>query len=294
MKIYTFKFFKKSVLTMFFTAFTVLAQAQVVNYASLPYYQGFESGVLDSNWYATSSIATGRIIIWPSDTLIWGGDTAQAYAGDKFLGMDMPTGGTLNLNEAWLGLNTQGASSLFLSFWWSEWNDETSPEDGVYISSDAGVTFTKVLDLMGGSNTDLNWVYYNLNLDSINLVHGLSYSPNYVVKFQQYDDYYMGGGNDGFLFDEINIVAVVTSAHELSKNEFNLFPNPTNGQLSISRPNDKSTLKINVLNNVGQNVYAKSFAPYLPINLDLNLDAGIYFVEILSNNSNVVKQIVIK
>ena len=133
----------------------------------------------------------------------------------------------LNLNEAWLGLNTQGASSLFLSFWWSEWNDETSPEDGVYISSDAGVTFTKVLDLMGGSNTDLNWVYYNLNLDSINLVHGLSYSPNYVVKFQQYDDYYMGGGNDGFLFDEINIAAVVTSAHELSKNEYNLFPNPT-------------------------------------------------------------------
>jgi len=294
MEIYTFKFFKQSVLTLLLTGFTFIAQAQVFNYGSLPYYQGFESGVLDSNWYTTSSIATGRIIIWPSDTLIWGGDTAQAYAGDKFLGMDMPTSGTLNLNEAWLGLNTQGASSLLLSFWWSEWNDETSPEDGVYISSDAGVTFTKVLDLMGGSNTDLNWVYYNLNLDSINLVHGLSYSPNYVVKFQQYDDYYMGGGNDGFLFDEINIAAVVTSAHELSKNEFNVFPNPTNGQLSISRANDKSTVKINVLNNLGQNVYANSFAPYLPINLDLNLDAGIYFVEILSNNSNVVKQIVIK
>jgi hypothetical protein len=294
MEIYTFKFFKQSVLTLLLTGFTFIAQAQVFNYGSLPYYQGFESGVLDSNWYTTSSIATGRIIIWPSDTLIWGGDTAQAYAGDKFLGMDMPTSGTLNLHEAWLGLNTQGASSLLLSFWWSEWNDETSPEDGVYISSDAGVTFTKVLDLMGGSNTDLNWVYYNLNLDSINLVHGLSYSPNYVVKFQQYDDYYLGGGNDGFLFDEINIAAVVTNAHELSKNEFNVFPNPTNGKLSISRANDKSTVKINVLNNLGQNVYANSFAPYLPINLDLNLDAGIYFVEFLSNNSNVVKQIVIK
>lgn len=268
------------------------SKAQVTNYASLPYYTGFESGVIDSNWYTTSSMPAGRIKIWPSDTLIWGGDTAMAVAGDKFLGMDMPTGGTFNLNQAWLGIDASGFSGLYLSFWWNDWNDETSPEDGIYISADAGVTFVKVLDLLGGSNPDLNWVNFNLNLDSINLVHGLTYTSNYVIKFQQYDDYYLAGGNDGFMFDEIAVGTVITSTKKVWQSNINIFPNPTENELNISGLNALSNTVCNVKNSLGQIVFTHHFNNVQNIKINPDIEAGIYFVEIINNNEIIVKQLV--
>ncbi len=268
--------------------------AQPANYASLPFHEGFESGVLDSNWYKTSSTAAGRIKIWPTDSLVWGGDTAFSVAGNKFLGMDMPTGGTFNLNQAWLGLNTTGASNLFFSFWWSDWNDENSPDDGIYISQDAGVTFVKVFDLLGASNPDLNWVYYNFNLDSINLANGLNYGPNYVIKFQQYDDYYFAGGNDGFLFDEINIEALVTGNQDVLSKSFSVFPNPFNGEINISNTNKNENVMINVLNSLGQIILSQTFNNQSLIKLNLEVEAGLYFIEIISDNNRQVKQIIKK
>jgi hypothetical protein len=280
--------------TFIFLHSTTYSSAQPTNYATLPFHEGFESGVLDSNWYKTSSNAAGRIKIWPTDSLIWGGDTAFSVAGNKFLGMDMPTGGTFNLNEAWLGLNTTGASNLFFSFWWSDWNDETSPDDGIYISQNAGVTFVKVLSLMGANNPDLNWVYYNLNLDSINLAYGLNYGPNYVIKFQQYDDYYFAGGNDGFLFDEINIEALVTGNQDVLSKSFSVFPNPFNGEINISNTNKSESVSINVLNALGQNILSQTFNNQSLIKLPLEVEAGLYFLEIISENNRQVKQIIKK
>lgn len=270
------------------------AYAQLTNYATLPFHEGFETGVLDSNWYKTSSMPAGRIKIWPTDSLTWGGDTAMSVAGNKFLGMDMPTGGTFNLNEAWLGLNTTGASNLFFSFWWSDWNDETSIEDGIYISQDAGITFVKVFDLMGGNNPDLNWVYYNFNLDSINLAHGLNYGPNYVIKFQQYDDYYFAGGNDGFLFDEINIEAVVTGSKELANSNFNVYPNPSSGQVFIGNQNNVEKVTIHVMNSIGQILSTQTFLNQNSIEINLNVEAGLYFLEIISAEGKELKQIIKK
>jgi hypothetical protein len=271
-----------------------ISMAQLSNYASLPYYTGFENGVLDSNWYTVSSMPAGRIIIWPSDTLIWGGDTAMAVVGDKFLGMDMPTGGTLNLNQAWMGINAAGFSGLNLSFWWNDWNDETSPEDGIYISNDGGINFTKVLDLLGGSNPDLNWVYYNLNLDSINNVHGLTFSASYVIKFQQYDDYYLAGGNDGFMFDEVAVGPVITSLKNGDSKQINLYPNPAQEVLYISGLNPNSNTRVNIKNTLGQLILTE-FTNGLPnMSLNLGMIPGVYFVEIIDNSGIVVKEIMKK
>lgn len=285
---------KVILLAFLFCQIALNSNAQLTNYATIPFHEGFETGVLDSNWYKTSSMPAGRIRIWPTDSLIWGGDTAMSVAGNKFLGMDMPTGGTFNLNQAWLGLNTTGASNLVFSFWWSDWNDETSVEDGIYISQDAGVTFVKVFDLLGGANPDLNWVFYTFNLDSINLVHGLNYGPNYVIKFQQYDDYYFAGGNDGFMFDEINIEAVVTSNQEINKKSFSIFPNPSNGQINISNSNKNDDVTIHIFNAMGQMVQSQTFMNQSLIRMNLEVESGYYFMEILSNNHREVAQIIKK
>ncbi len=178
-------------------------QAQVTNYAVPPYCNSFESGTLDAHWYTTSSGANGRIQIWDSQTLTWGGNTATAFSGENWLGLDNDPGGTYVTNEAWLGFDMTGQSNLRFKFKWAEWNDETEAVDGIFISDNGGTTFTQIINLQGGNYTDLAWQSFNFDLDSINTVHGLSFTSTYVIKFQQYDNYYFAGGNDGFLFDDI-------------------------------------------------------------------------------------------
>lgn len=209
-------------------------EAQVTSYASVPYSTGFENNALDSNWYTTSSQAGGRIRVWPSDTLIFGGDTAQAHTGNYWLGLDNGvTTNTYIQKEAWMGLNTAGLSGLHLIFWWSEWNDETEVQDGIYISDNGGISFTKVLDLDGAGNIDLIWQNFDLNLDSINTAHGLSFTASYIIKFQEYDNYYFAGGNDGFMFDDIYVGTVVTGTEQLEVPVISLYPNPSNGTVYL-------------------------------------------------------------
>ena len=191
-----------------FVASTNFVLAQT--YASLPYNTGFESGSLDASWTSTSSQAGVNIEVIQTGTLTWSSQTAYAYSGNYFLGMDYGTGGVYNLNQADLHLNTAGASALRLQFWWAEWNDETEAQDGIYLSDNGGATFTKILDLNGASYTDLTWTHFNMSLDSVNALYGLSFTSNYIVRFQQYDNYYFAGGNDGFLFDEVEVSTTCT------------------------------------------------------------------------------------
>ena len=174
-------------------------------YASIPYTTGFESGALDASWTAVSTQTGTNIEVIQSGVLTWSTQTAYSHTGNYFLGMDYGTGGVYNLNQADLHLNTAGSAGLRLKFWWAEWNDETEIEDGIYVSDNGGTTFTKILDLDGTGTTDLVWTFFDMSLDSINALYGLSFTSNYIVRFQQYDNYYFAGGNDGFLFDDIEV-----------------------------------------------------------------------------------------
>ncbi|MFT6502751.1 MAG: Ni,Fe-hydrogenase III small subunit [Crocinitomicaceae bacterium] len=191
-----------------------LSSAQT--YATLPYSTGFESGALDASWTATSSQPGPNIEIVQTGTLTWTTQTAYSHTGNYFLGMDYETGGAYNLNQADLHLNTTGASNLRLRFWWAEWNDETEAQDGIYVSDDGGTSYTKILDLDGASATDLNWYEFNMSLDSVNALYGLTFTANYIVRFQQYDNFYFAGGNDGFLFDDIEVGDCLSSSSSIS------------------------------------------------------------------------------
>lgn len=181
-------------------------------YANLPYYTGFETGALDASWTAVSTQAGVNIEVIQTGVLTWSGQTAYSYSGNYFLGMDYGTGAAYNLNQADLHLNLAGESSVRLEFWWAEWNDETEVQDGIFVSDNGGLTFTKILDLNGASYTDLTWTHFNMSIDSVNTLYGLSATSNYIVRFQQYDNYYFAGGNDGFLFDEIEVYGICTPA----------------------------------------------------------------------------------
>lgn len=175
-------------------------------YATIPFYDGFETGTLGTSWTTFSSIATGGNTVIQSGTLTWSTQTAVSNTGDYFLGMHYPTGGAYNTNQCDLHLNLTGESNLRLRFSWAEWNDETEVEDGVFISDDNGASFVKVLDLPGAAYTDLVYTDFNMSLDSINAIHGLVFSSQYIIRFQQYDNFYFAGGNDGHLYDDVSVL----------------------------------------------------------------------------------------
>ncbi|WP_236980431.1 choice-of-anchor Q domain-containing protein, partial [Membranihabitans maritimus] len=177
------------------------------DYVSLPYLNGFESGSLGPEWVVNSSSSNGEVAVYPGGLFMWSNLTAEPHSGNYFLGMHHPDGGFYNTNTADLHLNLSNQNSVRLQFWWAEWNDETEEQDGIYLSDDGGNSFVKVLDLNGGSYTDLEYQYFNLSLDSIHAIHGLSYTSNYIIRFSQYDDYYFAGGNDGFLIDDVEVIS---------------------------------------------------------------------------------------
>lgn len=200
------RYFKGGLRIALFVLIGILPQlSSAQTYATIPYATGFESGSLDASWTATSSQLGPNIEVVQTGTLTWSTQTAYSHTGNYFLGMDYETGGVYNLNQADLHLNTTGASNLRLKFWWAEWNDETEAQDGIYVSDDGGISYTKILDLDGAAATDLNWYHFDMSLDSVNALYGLLFTSNYIVRFQQYDNYYFAGGNDGFLFDDIQV-----------------------------------------------------------------------------------------
>ena len=185
-------------------------------YTAAPYYDGFETDSLHPEWTTSSSLAGGEVATFLTGTMTWTNQTANSHSGNYFLGMHHATGGSYNLNTANLHLDMNGNSNMRFSFWWAEWNDETEPEDGVFISDDGGINYVKVLDLEGTSQVDLQYKLFDMSLDSINTVHGLSFTSTYVIRIQQYDNFYFAGGNDGFLIDDVSVYPACNSFSTIS------------------------------------------------------------------------------
>ncbi|HPF71082.1 MAG TPA: PKD domain-containing protein [Candidatus Krumholzibacteria bacterium] len=169
-------------------------------YASLPFSEGFESGVLSQYW-TTASPSPGRIQVTTANT---------PHSGTRHLTMDVSTNGTYAQNEAWLHLNLAGAGQTDLSFWWKEFGDETHAQDGIYFSDNGGASFVKVQDLNGASYTNATWNQFTLDVDALCAANGLSLSGTFVVKFQQYDNYAIA--TDGFAFDDISVTSTTGTA----------------------------------------------------------------------------------
>jgi hypothetical protein len=274
----TIKFMFLILVSVFFNTVT---RGQIASYAAVPYYTGFESNVLDANWYTAMSAPGGRVRIWQSDTLIWGGDTAQAHSGNYWLGLDnLTTAGTYIQKEAWMGLDVAGQSGLRFRFWWTDWDDEPETQDGIFISTDGGANFIKAVDLNGDSSSDLTWNYFDLNLDSINIAHGISYTSTYVIKFQEYDDYYFAGGNDGFMFDDIYVGPAITGINQHEADAFRLYPNPANGTVYLSGLNLSSDVHIKVKNILGEEVPSSIMNEHNNFKIEWTGNPGIYFIEV--------------
>jgi len=173
--------------------------------ATVPFFDGFETGDLQDYWSTYSSSSAGRIRVTGS---------YGPHTGSYHVTLDRYPSGASTLNELVLTIDLAGLTGVSLDFWFREFSDEThsmpasftghSYSDGVAISAN-GTTWYRLQTLSGGT-----YASRSFDLDAAIAAAGISYTPTFKIKFQQYDNYPIT--TDGFAFDDIAVdaAAVVT------------------------------------------------------------------------------------
>lgn len=93
---------------------------------------------------------------------------------------------------------------------------------------------------------------------------------NFYDQYQNIRQYIYTNCTTGIMNEDVEI-----------GNEFLIYPNPTNGSLSLSLPQIKNNTELYIYNAIGQKVYSQYYqanATGTKININLDLPSGIYFV----------------
>lgn len=171
----------------------------------------------------------------------------------------------------------------------------------VEISTDCGSTWNSVysksgqtLSTVAPSNDEFIPSANHWRKDTIDL-SAYDGQSTILIKLTGISDF----GNNLFI-DNIRIVDDLTaSIHEnWTKAKLDLFPNPSNGLVSLQYNSDfQEKITISVINSLGSQVYLESTINNNSFNrtIDLsNLEKGIYFVKVSSNSNTTIKKLVLQ
>jgi subtilisin family serine protease len=153
-----------------------------------PFLDNFESGALLPHWTVAAS-----------------GDGYAAVtdlhdpAGDWHVVMGTNTNSVDSVASLTVELDLVGEKDVGIRFRHKEFGDEDHPEDGVFVSAD-GLAWHKVYSLEDAS-AEYSWEW--VSLDSMLSGFGISYTNNFLVRFQWRDNFNIP--SDGFAFDDIEI-----------------------------------------------------------------------------------------
>ncbi len=187
-------------------------------YATLPYYEGFESGYLDSEWCTTFPGGVNNTSV---------SKEYNPYIGDFHLIMESLVDGVYATNEALLHLDLSGETQVEMSLYYKEYDDEDDNVDGIYFSDDGGSSFTLVNEIDGDLTTDDTWTNLVLDVDALATANGLSLNSTFVIKILQYDNSYIPF--DGFAYDEIQVYSNATNWIGGTSTAWNTAANWSNG-----------------------------------------------------------------
>jgi len=168
-----------------------------LEYTGIPYYCYFYNSTLDKYWGTFSSGAYGRVQVTSG---------YSPKSSPYHLTMDVSTSGSYCRNEAKLRLNLSGEHSVYLSFFWKHFNDETHSDDGIYLSDNGGASFVKVFDFNPSGTPSQTWKFQQLDIYGLARANGLRMTDTFVIKFQQYDDYPIP--SDGIAIDDVEVADV--------------------------------------------------------------------------------------
>ena len=165
---------------------TLVLQDDEIPGAAIPFFDGFEAGVFADCW-TPASTGNGRIQV--------SGEEVSPFEGFGQAQLDA-TNYTYGLNELILTADLTGQTNVILDFQENNFDyyRETMPArfvgstnaDGVAVSAD-GVNWHRLLDATNQSG----YVHQAVSLSAFAVSHGLALGPNFEIKFQQYDRYWL-------------------------------------------------------------------------------------------------------
>ena len=163
--------------------------------AGFPFYDGFESGTLSSEWSVFTD-AEGRVTV----------SSSYPYEGTYAVLLDDSVSGSSYSTAALImRIDLAGETEVDLDFWWREFNDENDPEDGVFISDNYGSSWYQVLSFNNGPQS---YTHALIDLDAAAAAFGLTLNDHFRIKFQFYDNYPLT--SDGYGIDEVRLSRPIT------------------------------------------------------------------------------------
>jgi len=162
--------------------------------AVFPFYDGFESGVLDTHWTVVTD-NEGRVRV----------SVDYPFTGTYSALLDCSSNGTYSTSALVLTVDLSAQTEVDLSFQWREFGDENDPEDGVFISDDFGGTWSQLTSFNDGPSEFTSALF---DLSSAATAAGLSLNDHFQVKFQMYDNFRIP--SDGYAIDDVRVWRLVT------------------------------------------------------------------------------------
>ena len=186
-------------------SFALLISASIANAQSaLPFYDNFESGggTLNLSVWDTSNIGINPVI----------GVASIPFNGGQYgvrMGKSTDNTGVFTTNHLDLPLDLTGKTHVNLEFYIQSYADENHFEDALYFSTDGGVNFTRVFDLIPQSWCSGYGHFPPIHIEKLAAKFNLTnWNTNqFVLRFQHYDDADFNNTNDedGFYIDEVKV-----------------------------------------------------------------------------------------
>ncbi len=207
-------------------------------YATLPFEDDFETGLMKKSWAwnfadETSTVPSVFEPTGPMNVVGVGSEIGLNYSYGVAMGRRCD--GAFTTNALDLHLNLLGQDDVEMTFWILDRWDNTDDDDGIYFSDDGGSTFVKVLDF-DFSNMEDNYYYqYTVDVSSLATANSVDLTGSFVIRFQQRgeNDFY-GGGSDGVYIDEVRVMGTSTRVESLvESNLVSLYPMPNDGRFYI-------------------------------------------------------------
>lgn len=267
--------------------------------ASLPVQEGIEAAFPPTGWTLTNS----------DNATTWAKTTAAKKTGTASMWMD-------NNNYAANGqidelttspINLGGATNAALTFQvaYQMYSDpstySTSDSLKVLISTDCGVTWTKIYDkahlaLITAtpqfSSTQFTPGANDWRLETVSLSSYASANAA-LIKFKHTTDY-----ENSMFIDDINITGTV-GVNEIDLSSFvTVFPNPSSSGDVYVKVNtlELGNASVKLMNIMGEVVYSvnQNFDQPGKVHFDLsNQPNGVYFVEVSTGNARTVKKVIL-
>jgi hypothetical protein len=159
--------------------------------AALPFFDGFESGELGSDW-GIDNTYSGKVAVSDVPEEIYTGDYGLTMYEVHYIHGDSYAMAILNID-----LSTE--SQVELSFHWQSTGFERDGI-GVYLSDDQGENWEQILDLDDRSGA---WHFALIDLDQAAADHGLTLNDHFQIKFQYHADGSKAYTSDHLWLDDV-------------------------------------------------------------------------------------------